>query len=101
MARIVEQYKNWRIFQIATKHVAKAGGNIRPIKDKEFMTDTGAKVFYLGGGWWKLYGYHYAEEDTRRSLNTMLASESEAFRIAREKMLKAAYAKVDALEFKR
>lgn len=99
--KIVEQTTNWRVFQMAAKHVAAAGGNIQPIKNREFMTDTGAKVYYLGGGWWKLYGYHYAEQDTRRSMDAICKSEAEEFRLKREKQLNAAYAQVDKLEFNR
>ena len=31
----------------------------------ENLLATGAKLKYLGGGWWMLWGYHYAGKDVK------------------------------------
>ena len=34
-------------------------------RGKENLLETGAKLYYLGGGWWRLVSYHYAAKDIK------------------------------------
>ena len=43
--------------------VRAAAPGARLEKHREFATFNFAKVYYLGGGWWRVSGYHYAGKD--------------------------------------
>lgn len=41
----------------------KWDGTLDSIKGEALLTKTGAKMYYRGGGWWGVVGYHHANWD--------------------------------------
>lgn len=54
--------------QASLESIRKASPKAQTVKHEGFSTHSYAKVYYLGGGWWIVSGYHYAGKDTDESL---------------------------------
>ena len=63
MKQIKVKLPLWRVKAAAPK--------ARCIKGEPYNTDTFAKVYYLGGGWWLLSGYHWRGDDVDADLRAM------------------------------
>jgi hypothetical protein len=44
------------------------GGNNLILNGNENMHRSGAKIYYRGGGWWAVGGYHYAGADVDQTI---------------------------------
>lgn len=54
-------------FRCTLEQARRASAEAKPIRDREFLTDEFAKLAYLGGGWWRICGYHYAGTDAEKA----------------------------------
>jgi len=59
--------------QVPVKHVEKLFFENRPdlTSGEIWCTKTGAKIRYLGGGWWHMYGYRSKGEDVKECLDIL------------------------------
>ena len=59
--------------QALLEEVRKAAPHAECVLRKEFLAPkTGAKVYFLGGGWWGIGGYAHDNSDAVRTLDLFL-----------------------------
>lgn len=64
------------MIQNTLKNIQKAAPKARCKRGEPYSTLNYAKVYYRGGGWWIISGYHWNGKDTDESLALVIGEKA-------------------------